>query len=88
MNFSYISQLCGQDWETRRSSGRGGHRHSMLVLHPDPFPMKGFRYQSNPSVLPVPQLFPRAQEFPWVFLAGTQLLHFSAEALGANLNHN
>lgn len=28
---------------------------------------------------------PRAQEFPWVFLAGTQQLHFSAGALEANL---
>lgn len=56
-------------------------------LHPDPFPVK-LRFQiseSNPCVLTVPQLFPRAQEFPWVFLAGTQRLHFSAKALEANL---
>lgn len=85
MNFSHISQLCGQDLETRRNSGRG--QRQTLVLQPDPFPMK-LRFQipkSNPCVLPVPQLFPRAQEFPWVFLAGTQLLHFSAEALEDNL---
>lgn len=36
-------------------------------------------------MLPVPQLFLRAQEFPWVFLAGTQQLHFSAENLEAHL---
>lgn len=66
MNFSLISQLCGQDLETRRSSGRGGHRHTMLVLHPDPFPMK-LRFQipkSNPRVLPGPQLFPEPRNFP------------------------
>lgn len=53
---------------------------------PRPLPNEtDFRYQSNPSVLPVPHLFPRAQEFPWLFLAGTQQLHFNAETLGANL---
>lgn len=36
-------------------------------------------------MLPVPQLSPRAQEFPWLFLAGAQQLHFSAENLEANL---
>lgn len=62
-------------------------RRTQTLLHPDPLPMK-LRFQipkSDPGVLPVPQLFPRAQEFPWVFLAGAQWLHFSSEALEANL---
>lgn len=83
-----MSQLCGQGLETRRSSGTGGHRHTLVCLcftRPPPNETEISDTKSDPRVLPVPQLFPRAQEFPWVLLAGIHQLYFSAEALEANL---